>query len=178
MAQLRGLNERDGMGALEDTALSGFGFGADGSRPDLVSFLSVSHRFAEMTEFEKQALAQFLFAFPTNYSPAVGTTVTVHVGNMDDEETKSSFESLIRAAENGHCDLVIDGRIADEAVRLRFLSEQSKFAATDGEDRITGNDLLKQMSTSVDVVTFIGVPVGNTQFERTRNTASSDSVSR
>jgi YVTN family beta-propeller protein len=160
-AQLRGLYERDGRGAKSTQQLSGFGFGADGSKNDLVEFLAKSHRFEALTAQEKTALQRFLFSFPTETAPIVGFTRTVNASNVKLDQVQMDLNLLVAQAQNGRCDLVVTGLIDRQQVSLVYDVTQKNFTRRSAEpESRTLAQLIAGLDEPLSVLSFLALPPG------------------
>lgn len=161
-AQLRGLYERDGRGAKSSGQLTGFGFGADGSKNNLVEFLAKSHRFEALTSQEKKALQRFLFAFPTETAPIVGFTRTIKASNVKSAKVQTDLALLIAQAQNGHCDLVVTGLIDRQQVSFIYDVTQKKFTRRSAKpESRTLTQLVAGLDEPLSVLSFLALPPGS-----------------
>lgn len=122
VAHLRNMYEKRGptFGAPGETpdARSGFGYGHDGSIPNLLTWMS-SDDFV-MTAQQALDVSAFVMLFPTSTKPAVGRLVTVPAGaaptgTTEQEDLITALTGLGDLADaNHHCELVAwaeaDGR--------------------------------------------------------------------
>lgn len=162
VAQLRGLHERDGRKPTPAGRIRGFGYGADGSKDDLVAFLAKSHRFDALTSTEKESLEQFLFAFPTETAPIVGFSRTVTSLNADTVASNSDLQLLIAQAELGKCDLVATGFLNNRQVEFVYDKANKTFLRNrDGDESRTLPQLKNMLAQPRSVLTFMGVPQGS-----------------
>jgi len=159
VAQLRGLSVRDGRRPTPDGRVSGFGYGADGSKDDLAAFLAISHRFAVLTEIEKRSLEQFLLAFPTETAPIVGFTRTVTAESAGNDQVNSDLQLLVTQAELGRCLLVVNGVLADRQVVFTYDSGRELFLPGGEDDKATTlSELLAALEQPNSVLSFMGIP--------------------
>lgn len=117
-AQLRGLNERTVYLPGTRNRISGFGFGADGSKEDLVAYLAQSHRFGKLTLREKESLQRYLFALPTEIAPIVGFTQTVTAANVKSAAVARDLKLLTTHTRLGNCDLIVKGFLENHQAGL------------------------------------------------------------
>ena len=138
------------------------GFGADGSKEDVIAFLAISHRFGKLTIQEKESLQRYLFAFPTETAPIVGFTRTVNAANAKTRIVKKDLELLIAQAELGKCDPIVQGVFGKRQVRFVYDTARKSFTRdTAGFEPMTRIQLTSALSQDNSVVTFLGVAAGN-----------------
>jgi YVTN family beta-propeller protein len=168
-AQLRGLNERSVGASGTNQRVSGYGFGADGSKEDVIAFLATSHRFGKLTLQQKESLQRYLFAFPTETPPIVGFTLTVNATEATEAAGNSPrakyvtkhLELLIAQAELGNCDLIVQGVVDQRPVGFIYDTATKHFSRdASGFDPVPLTRLLSSLSQDNSVITFLGVPSG------------------
>ncbi|MEE3219227.1 MAG: hypothetical protein VX257_03140, partial [Planctomycetota bacterium] len=160
-AQLRGLNERTVRVPGTKDRISGFGFGADGSKEDLIAFLAKSHRFGELSTREKESLQRFLLAFPTETAPVVGFTRTVRGANAASKRVRADLLLLMAQAEIGNCQLLVQGFVGDR--RAGFTYEPAKKVFVPNRRPAAAREFANLMESLKDpqsVLSFYGVPPG------------------
>lgn len=160
-AQLRGLNERlvftDG-----NHRVNGFGYGADGSKSDLVAFLSDAHRFGDISAKDKQALEAFLLAFPTETPGVVGKSLTLDMQNKDDNDLQAQLDDILSAAKSGDCLISVNGLLAGKRVSLQYDPADDLFHMVDGSQKpLTTINLLNAVNHPHSVITLIANAVLN-----------------
>ena len=158
VAQLRGLHERS-PSAGNGSRVSGFGYGADGSKASLRKFLTDSHRFDGITEQDKNALENFLLSFPTETPPIVGLTRTVDDKNRSDESTRSDLTLMVKQADIGNCTVLVTGLLRGERIKLRY-DKDSKSFRSQVENRLEMD--LEQLLSSISggsFISFAAIPV-------------------
>ena len=161
-AQLRGLYEREGQLADQSGRVTGFGFGSDGSKRNLVEFLAKSHRFEALTAQEKTALQRFLFAFSTETAPIVGFTRTVNPTNVKSDQDQIDLNLLIAQAELGNCDLLVTGLIDRQQVSFIYDVTKKRFTPRSAESESrTLTQLLAGLDEPVSVLSFLALPPGS-----------------
>ena len=166
VAQLRGLHEKLPT-AGKGSRVSGFGFGADGSKANLREFLADSHRFDGIMEREKIALESFLQSFPTETPPIVGLTRTLDNRNRNDESARSDLTLMMKQADLGNCTISVTGLLRGERIKLEY-NNDSKFFRSQVKNRRELD--LEQLLSSIDGgshVSFIAFP-DNTRTELQR----------
>jgi hypothetical protein len=107
--------------------VSGFGFGADGSKASLRKFLGDSHRFDGITERDKRALENFLLSFPTETPPIVGLTRTLDNRNRSDESVRSDLTLMMKQADIGNCTISVTGLLQGERIKLEYNKNSKSF---------------------------------------------------
>ena len=154
-AQLRGLNERLVFDA-NGTRVSGFGFGADGSKKSLVEFLDNSHRFQKITEKDKQALQEFLLRFPTETPDVVGRTLTIDSLLAQKRGIHHRLHLILSAAKDADCLISVSGRLDGELIEMKCEFRDSKLVSTETDAVIYEIfQLLRKIATNKDnVVSF------------------------
>ncbi|MFP6610689.1 MAG: beta-propeller fold lactonase family protein [Pirellulales bacterium] len=160
-AQLRGLNERTVRVPGTKDRISGFGFGADGSKEDLIAFLAKSHRFGELSIREKESLQRFLLAFPTETAPIVGFTRTVRGANAASKRVRADLQLVMAQAEIGNCQLLVQGFVGNR--RVSFTYEPAKKVFVPNRRPAAAREFAKLMESLKDpqsVLSFYGVPPG------------------
>ena len=158
-AQLRGLNERlvfDGQG----TRISGFGFGADGSRASLPGFLADSHRFAGISDQEKAALQRFLRSFPTGTPPIVGLNRTLDRGNRDDPSIRADLALMTDQADLGNCTIRVHGLLQGEQIGLIYDHDRRSFRSEANPSREMDLQRLLKQIRGESHVSFVALPFG------------------
>ncbi len=155
-ALLPGLNEKAGFERV------GFGFGHDGSFPDVQAFLGRTPPFSFMTTPQKNQLAAFLDEFDTGEAPSVGLAVTIDASNASDPSATDIVDTLVSEAPKLHVDVVAVGSI-DGAVRSLWLDPRAGTFATGrpGEGPYSVAELETLAAASRATLTFLGVPVGS-----------------
>ena len=98
------------------TRVSGFGFGADGSKKSLVEFLDDSHRFQKITTKDKDALQELLLRFPTETPKVVGRTLTVDSQLAKERGIQQKLHLLLSAANAADCGILVSGRLKGELI--------------------------------------------------------------
>ena len=160
-AQLRGLHERDGRKPTKRGRTAGFGYGADGSKDDLTGFVAKSHRFAELTTNEKQALQRFLLAFPTETAPIVGFARTIDSANARKTDATRDLALLIAQAKAGKCDLIVKGALKNRQVGFVFDTGKARFLPDSVRVKSrTLSQLMSAVQQKHGVLTFSAVPPG------------------
>lgn len=149
-SQLRGLHERDGRA----TGLAGFGFGADGTKKDLIEFLDKSHRFEALERKEREALEAFLFVFPTETPAIVGFHGTL---NSKSAQLVAELDFAQSEAEKGKCQLVVHGIIDGRPVTLRHDREKKEYISDHGQS-FSLPELHKSGTKASNVLTFLALP--------------------
>ena len=154
-AQLRGLSQRT-VFAPDKSRINGFGFGADGSKPDLLTFLSDTHRFSKINLEDKQALQDFLFSFPTETPSIVGTNFTLLKDNLKGLDIdREQLQKLIAASKQGICELTATGMLKGQIVNLKLDSKSSSFKSNDGKSNYTANQILDALPNHKTIITFL-----------------------
>lgn len=162
VAQLRGLQERDGRKPRTEGQFAGFGFGADGSKDDPIAFLAKSHRFDTLTQGEKESLQRFLFAFPTEIAPLVGFTRTVTSSNADTAQIQTDLQLLIAQAQLGKCDLIVTGFLDGRQAEFVYGPGMDTFSPNrEGDKPMTLPMLLATLEQLRAVLSFMGAPPGS-----------------
>jgi len=157
-AQLRGLNERL-VFTGGDFRVNGFGYGADGSKSDLIAFLSDAHRFGSISTKDQRALEAFLLAFPTETPGIVGKSLTVDVRNKDDRALQARLDKLLSAAESGNCLISVNGLLAGKRVSFQFDPADRRFHTVGGSiPAQTRSELMKAVNGADSVLTFLALP--------------------
>lgn len=166
VAQLRGLHERV-PAAGNGLRVSGFGFGADGSKASLRKFLGDSHRFDGITERDKRALENFLLSFPTETPPIVGLTRTLDNRNRSDESVRSDLTLMMKQADIGNCTISVTGLLQGERIKLEY-NKNSKSFRSQVENRQELD--LEQLLSSINGgshLSFVAIPIQkNAELER------------
>lgn len=157
-AQLRGLNERLVFSG-GDYRVNGFGFGADGSKSDLVTFLSDAHRFGSISAKDKQALEAFLLAFPTETPGVVGKSLTLDAQNKNDRDLQAQLDELLSAAVLGDCRVSVHGLLSGKQVSFQFDPTDRRFhTVDDSQTPHSRTELIKAASSENTVLTFLALP--------------------
>lgn len=162
--QLRGLNERGGRKKRPRGRTSGFGYGADGSKDDLLAFLGKSHRFSRLTTSQKIALQRFLFAFPTETPAIVGFARTVNGTTVKSPAAMLDLQLLIKQAEARNCEILVHGILGRR--RIGFVYDPAKrtfMPRNRNQPPMSLVRLKKALGKESDTLTFAAVPVGNGQ---------------
>ena len=161
VAQLRGLQERS-VFDKSGTRVSGFGYGADGSKASLIDFLADSHRFDGISDEEKIALREYLFAFPTETPSVVGMNVTVRRLNVKDERVGRDLQQMIEGARRGQCQLVIHGLRGGKKFQSVLDPSDEVFRSNDqAAPPLTLEQILEQISQDdgdEEIVSFLALP--------------------
>lgn len=144
-AQLRGLNERLVLQA--NVRVSGFGFGADGSKETLFEFLSDLHRFEKLSAQDKNSLEAFLIAFPTETPKIVGKTITIAPEHANIASTLTTIIDLLTAANQMRCEVKLTGRLRGKMLHHTYIFADSTFR-TDGNNETVYQleDLLQSLA--------------------------------
>ncbi len=158
VAQLRGLHERDVFGG-DDTRLSGFGFGADGSSASLRDFLNDSHRFDGITERDKTALENFLLSFPTESPPIVGFTRTLNGKNRNDTSIRSDLALMTKQAEIKNCAILVTGLLRGERIKLEYDNDSKSFRSQADNRRELDLEQLLSSINGGSHVSFVAIPI-------------------
>eukprot|EP00913_Durusdinium_trenchii_P028393 g26621.t1 len=162
VVHLRGLHERDGRKRTQNGRTSGFGYGADGSKDDLMTFLNKSHRFVAFTADEKQALQRFLFAFPTETPPIVGFTRTIDMSKHKSVSMLNDIQLLVAQAERRSCDLIVKGILDQNRVGFAYNAAIKKFIPDHKRLRpVSLSQLMNLLRKRNAILTFMAVPTGS-----------------
>ena len=114
-----------GDGATTPDAKSGFGYGHDGTMPDLLSFFSLD--VFTVNSGQARDIVSFMFHFPTDTRPCVGSNVTVPpgtppTGTAADEQAIDDMVGIAdRNDANRHGELVAPA-LAGGTMRAYYLS--------------------------------------------------------
>lgn len=161
VAHLRGLQERS-VFDKSGTRVSGFGYGADGSKASLIDFLADSHRFDGISNEEKIALREYLFAFPTETPSVVGMNVTVRRVNVKDERVARDLQEMMEGARLDQCQLVIHGLRGGKKFQSVLDPPNDVFRSDDqAEPPLTLAQILEQISQDEEdeeIVSFLALP--------------------
>jgi hypothetical protein len=166
LAQLRGLHEKvpcTGNG----NRVSGFGFGADGSKATLREFLADSHRFDGITEQDKKALESFLLSFPTETAPIVGLTRTVDNENQSDELILSDLKLMVNQADLGNCGILVTGLLRGDRIKLEYDKSSRAFRSQVENQRELDLEQLLSSINGGSYISFVAYP-DNTRTELQR----------
>ena len=155
-AQLRGLNERlvsDAFG----TRVSGFGFGADGSKKSLMEFLDDSHRFQKIATKDKHALQEFLLRFPTETPKVVGRTLTIDSQLAKERGIQQKLHLLLSAANASDCGILVSGRLKGELIERECKYIDSELVSMEvGADVYEISQLIREITKDKgNVISFI-----------------------
>ncbi len=166
VAQLRGLHEKVPT-AGKETRVSGFGFGADGSKATLREFLADSHRFDGITEQDKKALESFLLSFPTETAPIVGLTRTVDNENQSDELILSDLKLMVNQADLGNCGILVTGLLRGDRIKLDYDKSSRAFRSQVENQRELDLEQLLSSINGGSYISFVAYP-DNTRTELQR----------
>jgi YVTN family beta-propeller protein len=135
----------------------GFGFLHDGSIDTVRRFLNASVFF--LTVGERDSLAAFIHAFPTNLAPIVGQQITLTSTSPAAVGTRISL-MIARAAAN-ECELTVKGTLA--GVQRGWLRNSSGSFVSDraSEAAISDATLRAQANTAGQERTYLCVPPGS-----------------
>ena len=162
--QLRGLHKRTGRKPSAQGRTSGFGYGNDGSKDDVVAIASTS-RFSGLTANEKTAVERFVLAFPAGMTRAVGFSRTVTSANFTQAAVVKDVNLLIAEADKGNCILVVKGFLDNRQVGFVYNTSTKKF----DRDRsslaaMTAANIGTALGQTGAVLTFLGTPPGTGQW--------------
>jgi YVTN family beta-propeller protein len=163
VAQLRGLSQRITF-ASDGTRVSGFGFGADGSKASLLEFLADSHRFSELSEQDRAALQNFLFAFPTETASIVGFSRTVHVANRNDASLQADIEVMTVQALRGFCRVSVNGMLQGKQIDFVYDPNTELFRSRrDATKEATWEQIASKIDDHESFVSLVGLPPTSAQ---------------
>jgi YVTN family beta-propeller protein len=157
-AQLRGLRQRIPV-ASDGTRVSGFGFGADGSKASLHEFLADSHRFPKLSEQDRTALQNFLFAFPTETASIVGFSRTVHVANRNDTSLQADVAVMTEQARRGRCCVSLTGILRGERIDFVYDPNTELFRSrTDATNEVAWEQIVSNIDSGESFVSLVALP--------------------
>lgn len=157
-AQLRGLRERIPV-ASDGTRVSGFGFGADGSKASLPEFLADSHRFSELSEQDRTALQSFLLTFPTETASIVGFSRTVHAANRNDTSLQADVAVMTEQAWRGRCCVSLTGTLRGKQIDFVYDPNTELFRSrTDATTEVAWEQIVSNIDDSESFVSLVAVP--------------------
>jgi hypothetical protein len=138
--------------------IRGYGFTHDGGADTVIRFASYPAFRYKNPALQRRQVEQYLFAFESNFKPAVGQQITIGKGISD--RAINRFNLLAHQALTGNADLVAHGTI-DGLARGFLLSESGVFKADSANmPELTRQELLALARTDDNFVTFTAVPKG------------------
>jgi hypothetical protein len=153
-AQLRGLRQRIPV-ASDGTRVSGFGFGADGSKASLLEFLADSHRFPKLSEQDRTAL----LSFPTETASIVGFSRTVHVANRNDTSLQADVAVMTEQARRGRCCVSLTGMLRGERIDFVYDPNTDLFRSrTDATNEVAWEQIVLNIDSGESFVSLVALP--------------------
>ncbi|MDT7778714.1 MAG: hypothetical protein QOC99_1226, partial [Acidobacteriota bacterium] len=111
--QLRGLNQKTGMGKTPGAKLSGFGFIHDGTNDNIFDFLKNNGVFifpaGQAGDDMRRDIETFLLQLDTGLAPVVGFQVTLGAADKNLPDASGRIQFLAQQAAGGNCDMVVHG---------------------------------------------------------------------
>ena len=145
--------------ASDGTRVSGFGFGADGSKASLLEFLADSHRFSELSEQDRTALQSFLLTFPTETASIVGFSRTVHVANRNDTSLQVDVAVMTDQARRGRCCVSLTGMLRGERIDSVYVPNTELFRSrTDATNEVAWGQIVSNIDDSESFVSLVALP--------------------
>src|SRR5262249_47719397 len=152
---------RDTVGAVNER---GFGYTHDGSTDNLFDFLhfpGFNFGSGPAADATRRDVEQFLLAFDTGISPAVGVQITYNGPNNGDATLAARLDTLLAQADSS-CDLVAKGRINGQPRGWRYAGSGVWKSDKQAEGSWSRAALLATAGPGSEL-TITGVPIGSGQ---------------
>ena len=165
------VGQMPGTGSPTTEQIRGFGFHNDGAIDTIVTFLSSPFFNLIQSDSQREAIANFLFAFPSDLAPIVGQQVTLNTANASDPDVGARIDLLIARANtpyptvdgpsNNECELIVKGTIGG-VPRGFWMSGPGQFVSDLSTDPVFADADLRQLaSTPGQDLTYTCVPPGS-----------------
>jgi cysteine-rich repeat protein len=166
---LRNVYSKVGMFSVGGDQVRGTGLLHDGTIDTIQSFLSAG--VFNLNAAERQALADFVLAFPSDLAPIVGQQVTIGPGNVGvadvadridliDARAAAAFESNVLGGSVTECDVIV--KTVEAGVEKGYARLASGLYLPDDNGAAINESTLRLKATT-QILTYTAVPPGSGQ---------------
>lgn len=161
---LRNMYFKTGFNKASMASNRGFGFSHDGSDASMIEFLqSPVFRFSNnpaVAAQQRRDLEAFMFSFPTETHPAVGTQTTVIDGAAVPSGQATLIADMLSLAQSGAAALVVKGRVGGLQRGFAYIPASSAFQPDRNNEPTIPPATLLALAAPGSELTYTVVPAG------------------